>query len=120
MCVLSTRVSCLSIPYLSGYTSSKFDLIGFLLKLPELYCHDEGEWVISVCYSRRAVVCPIIDVISDETFEYMAGSDMTYGGFNWKLNFRWYPVPQREMDRRKGDRTLPVRYIKVSAQFIFV
>ncbi|KAK7891909.1 hypothetical protein WMY93_023872 [Mugilogobius chulae] len=39
----------------------------------------------------------------------MAGSDMTYGGFNWKLNFRWYPVPQREMDRRKGDRTLPVR-----------
>uniref|UniRef100_A0A8D0D9W4 Polypeptide N-acetylgalactosaminyltransferase n=1 Tax=Sander lucioperca TaxID=283035 RepID=A0A8D0D9W4_SANLU len=58
---------------------------------------------------RTSVVCPIIDVISDETFEYMAGSDMTYGGFNWKLNFRWYPVPQREMDRRKGDRTLPVR-----------
>lgn len=58
---------------------------------------------------RRSVVCPIIDVISDETFEYMAGSDMTYGGFNWKLNFRWYPVPQREMDRRKGDRTLPLR-----------
>lgn len=63
-------------------------------------------------FFRRAVVCPIIDVISDETFEYMAGSDMTYGGFNWKLNFRWYPVPQREMDRRKGDRTLPVRYTK--------
>ncbi|KAG7242053.1 hypothetical protein INR49_024099, partial [Caranx melampygus] len=58
---------------------------------------------------KRTVVCPIIDVISDDTFEYMAGSDMTYGGFNWKLNFRWYPVPQREMDRRKGDRTLPVR-----------
>jgi polypeptide N-acetylgalactosaminyltransferase len=64
-----------------------------------------------ICFydSRKTVVCPIIDVISDDTFEYMAGSDMTYGGFNWKLNFRWYPVPQREMDRRKGDRTLPVR-----------
>lgn len=61
-------------------------------------------------FYRKTVVCPIIDVISDDTFEYMAGSDMTYGGFNWKLNFRWYPVPQREMDRRKGDRTLPVRY----------
>lgn len=58
------------------------------------------------------MVCPIIDVISDDTFEYMAGSDMTYGGFNWKLNFRWYPVPQREMDRRKGDRTLPVRWVR--------
>lgn len=56
-------------------------------------------------------MCPIIDVISDDTFEYMAGSDMTYGGFNWKLNFRWYPVPQREMERRKGDRTLPVRSV---------
>lgn len=62
-------------------------------------------------FYRKTVVCPIIDVISDDTFEYMAGSDMTYGGFNWKLNFRWYPVPQREMDRRKGDRTLPVRYV---------
>lgn len=62
-----------------------------------------------ISFFRRTVVCPIIDVISDDTFEYMAGSDMTYGGFNWKLNFRWYPVPQREMDRRKGDRTLPVR-----------
>lgn len=64
-----------------------------------------------VFFCRRTVVCPIIDVISDDTFEYMAGSDMTYGGFNWKLNFRWYPVPQREMDRRKGDRTLPVRWV---------
>ena len=34
---------------------------------------------------------------------------MTWGGFNWKLNFRWYRVPQRELDRRKNDRTLPVR-----------
>ena len=52
---------------------------------------------------------PIIDVISDETFEYITGSDMTWGGFNWKLNFRWYPVPQREVDRRHGDRSLPLR-----------
>ena len=26
-----------------------------------------------------------IDVISDETFEYITASDMTWGGFNWKL-----------------------------------
>jgi polypeptide N-acetylgalactosaminyltransferase len=34
---------------------------------------------------------------------------MTWGGFNWKLNFRWYRVPQRELDRRRGDRSIPVR-----------
>ncbi|XP_019635133.1 PREDICTED: polypeptide N-acetylgalactosaminyltransferase 13-like isoform X2 [Branchiostoma belcheri] len=62
-----------------------------------------------IAEDKKTVVCPIIDVISDDTFEYMAGSDMTYGGFNWKLNFRWYPVPQREMDRRGGDRTIPLR-----------
>uniref|UniRef100_A0A663LLC7 Polypeptide N-acetylgalactosaminyltransferase 13 n=1 Tax=Athene cunicularia TaxID=194338 RepID=A0A663LLC7_ATHCN len=72
----------------------------------EILCLKKARFFFS---SRKTVVCPIIDVISDDTFEYMAGSDMTYGGFNWKLNFRWYPVPQREMDRRKGDRTLPVR-----------
>ena len=38
---------------------------------------------------RTNVICPIIDVISDETFEFLTGSDLTYGGFNWKLNFRW-------------------------------
>ena len=34
----------------------------------------------------------------------LSASDMTWGGFNWKLNFRWYRVPQRELDRRNGDR----------------
>ena len=38
---------------------------------------------------RTNVICPIIDVISDETFEFLTGSDLTYGGFNWKLNFRF-------------------------------
>ncbi|KAI5749508.1 hypothetical protein M8J76_007909 [Diaphorina citri] len=54
-------------------------------------------------------VCPIIDVISDQTFEYITASDMTWGGFNWKLNFRWYRVPPREMMRRGGDRSSPLR-----------
>ena len=42
-----------------------------------------------IAEDRTRVVCPIIDVISDETFEYVSASDMTWGGFNWKLNFRW-------------------------------
>ncbi|CAF1006359.1 unnamed protein product [Adineta ricciae] len=57
---------------------------------------------------RSAVVCPIIDVISDNDFAYLTGSDMTWGGFNWRLNFRWYPVPQREEIRRNNDHSLPL------------
>lgn len=59
--------------------------------------------------NRRAVVCPIIDIISEESFEYVRGSDLTWGGFNWKMNFRWFSVPERETKRRRGDRSLPLR-----------
>uniref|UniRef100_A0A8C5WCE1 Polypeptide N-acetylgalactosaminyltransferase n=1 Tax=Leptobrachium leishanense TaxID=445787 RepID=A0A8C5WCE1_9ANUR len=94
---------------LRGANMSKGEVITFL----DAHCECTIGWIepllARIHEDRKTVVCPIIDVISDDTFEYMAGSDMTYGGFNWKLNFRWYPVPQREMDRRKGDRTLPVR-----------
>uniref|UniRef100_A0A8C3XS86 Polypeptide N-acetylgalactosaminyltransferase n=1 Tax=Chelydra serpentina TaxID=8475 RepID=A0A8C3XS86_CHESE len=94
---------------LRGAAASKGKVITFL----DAHCECTLGWLepllSRIREDRKTVVCPIIDVISDDTFEYMAGSDMTYGGFNWKLNFRWYPVPQREMDRRKGDRTLPVR-----------
>lgn len=62
-----------------------------------------------IANDRTTVVCPIIDVISDDTFEYVTASDQTWGGFNWKLNFRWYRVPQREMERRHNDKTAPLR-----------
>jgi polypeptide N-acetylgalactosaminyltransferase len=38
-----------------------------------------------------------------------AGSDMTWGGFNWRMTFKWYPVPEREKVRRNNDRSLPLR-----------
>ncbi|KFW71665.1 Polypeptide N-acetylgalactosaminyltransferase 1 [Pygoscelis adeliae] len=99
---------------LKGAAASKGQVITFL----DAHCECTVGWLepllARIKADRRTVVCPIIDVISDDTFEYMAGSDMTYGGFNWKLNFRWYPVPQREMDRRKGDRTLPVSFLSMA------
>ncbi|XP_070566257.1 polypeptide N-acetylgalactosaminyltransferase 1-like [Ptychodera flava] len=85
---------------------------GQVLTFLDAHCECTTGWLepllARIAADRSTVVCPIIDVISDETFEYHAGSDMTYGGFNWKLNFRWYPVPKREMERRKGDRTEPL------------
>lgn len=34
---------------------------------------------------------------------------MTWGSFNWKMNFRWTHVPERENVRRNYDKTLPLR-----------
>ncbi|KAK0417474.1 hypothetical protein QR680_013031 [Steinernema hermaphroditum] len=62
-----------------------------------------------VAADRKRVVAPIIDVISDDNFEYVTASDTTWGGFNWHLNFRWYSVPKREMERRNNDRAVPIQ-----------
>ncbi|CAD5214294.1 unnamed protein product [Bursaphelenchus okinawaensis] len=62
-----------------------------------------------VATDRKTVVAPIIDVISDDNFEYVTASDTTWGGFNWHLNFRWYQVPEREMQRRNNDRSTPIQ-----------
>lgn len=51
-----------------------------------------------------AVVCPVIDVISDKTFEYHYKSDadsISVGGFDWNLQFNWHSIPDREKQRRK-------------------
>lgn len=94
---------------LIGAAKASAPVITFL----DAHCECTEGWLepllARLVEDRTRVVCPIIDVISDETFEYIPASDMTWGGFNWKLNFRWYRVPQRELDRRKNDHSLPVR-----------
>lgn len=94
---------------LRGAEKAKGQVLTFL----DAHCECTEGWLepllTEIHKDRKSVVCPIIDVISDDTFEYITGSDMTWGGFNWKLNFRWYPVPQRELDRRNNDRSVPTR-----------
>lgn len=94
---------------LIGAAQAQGQVITFL----DAHCECTVGWLEPlldrIAEDRTRVVCPIIDVISDASFEYVPASDMTWGGFNWKMNFRWYRVPQREVDRRHGDRTLPVR-----------
>ncbi|XP_022238622.1 putative polypeptide N-acetylgalactosaminyltransferase 9 isoform X2 [Limulus polyphemus] len=49
------------------------------------------------------VVCPVIDVISDDTFEYnfRDSSSLNVGGFDWNLQFNWHGIPDSEKKRRK-------------------
>jgi len=94
---------------LNGAEKAKGEVLTFLDAHIECSIGWLEPLLFEIKKDRTNVICPIIDVISDETFEFLTGSDLTYGGFNWKLNFRWYPVPQREVDRRGGDRSLPMR-----------
>lgn len=86
---------------------------GQVITFLDAHCECTEGWLepllTRIANDRTTVVCPIIDVISDDTFEYVTASDQTWGGFNWKLNFRWYRVPQRELERRHNDKTAPLR-----------
>ncbi|OWK09875.1 hypothetical protein Celaphus_00006389 [Cervus elaphus hippelaphus] len=63
---------------LRGAAVSQGEVITFL----DVHCECTVGWLepllARIKHDRRTVVCPIIDVISDDTFEYMVGSDMTY------------------------------------------
>lgn len=60
--------------------------------LPLLLC--TTGWLVGlvsrVAEDRKRVVCPVIDIISDETFAYVRSFEMHWGAFNWDLHFRWY------------------------------
>jgi len=44
------------------------------------------------------VVCPVIDVIDDDTLEYhyRDSGGVNVGGFDWNLQFNWHAVPEHE------------------------
>ncbi|VBB28308.1 unnamed protein product [Acanthocheilonema viteae] len=57
----------------------------------------------------KTVVCPVIDVIDDNTFEYHYSKAYftNVGGFDWSLQFNWHAIPERD---RKGRRNIdPVK-----------
>lgn len=49
------------------------------------------------------MVCPVIDVIDWNTFEYLGNSgEPQIGGFDWRLVFTWHSVPEYEQKRRRS------------------
>lgn len=57
---------------------------------------------------RKAVPCPVIDIIDHDNFRYLTGSDFAVGGFSPDLVFNWDPVSKREQIRRGQDNSLPI------------
>ncbi|CAF1161265.1 unnamed protein product [Rotaria sp. Silwood1] len=50
---------------------------------------------------RSAVLCPGIDMISDQNMAYGGTGDGSVGGFWWSLHFNWIPIPARTRNAKK-------------------
>ncbi|XP_065083031.1 putative polypeptide N-acetylgalactosaminyltransferase 9 isoform X2 [Ochlerotatus camptorhynchus] len=57
-----------------------------------------------IARNSTTVVCPVIDVIDDNTMEYhyRDSGGVNVGGFDWNLQFNWHAVPEREKKRHKS------------------
>ncbi|XP_062564924.1 putative polypeptide N-acetylgalactosaminyltransferase 9 isoform X1 [Armigeres subalbatus] len=57
-----------------------------------------------IARNSTTVVCPVIDVIDDNTMEYhyRDSGGVNVGGFDWNLQFNWHAVPDREKKRHKN------------------
>lgn len=89
---------------LLGAQASTAPVLTFL----DSHCECAEGWLepllTRIYEDKTAVVCPVIDVISDKTFEYHYKGDasaISVGGFDWNLQFNWHSVPDREKKRRK-------------------
>ncbi|TKR75870.1 hypothetical protein L596_017104 [Steinernema carpocapsae] len=71
------------------------------------HCEANAGWLEPLLQriknKRTAVVCPIIDSISDYNMAYNGGYIGGIGTFWWSLHFKMDPIPPKEVERRKNN-----------------
>lgn len=72
-------------------------------------CLKQTNSLNSYVQDKTRVVCPIIDVISMDSFHYIGASSDLRGGFDWNLVFKWEYLTPEERARRSRDPTQPIR-----------
>ncbi|XP_054767979.2 polypeptide N-acetylgalactosaminyltransferase 11-like [Lytechinus pictus] len=68
---------------------------GDVLMFLDSHCEVNELWLEPLLERIKAdphtVVCPIIDIVSADTFAY-TGSPLVKGGFNWGMHFKWESI----------------------------
>ena len=73
-----------------GAKASSGDILTFL----DAHCECTPGWLEPLLHrideNPKSVVCPVIDILNDDTFQYTKSFSLHWGAFNWDLHFRWY------------------------------
>ncbi|XP_073189660.1 polypeptide N-acetylgalactosaminyltransferase 15 isoform X3 [Lepidochelys kempii] len=73
---------------------------GDVLVFMDSHCECHTGWLEPLlgrlATDRNRIVSPVIDVIDWKTFQYHQSVDLQRGGFDWKLDFHWEPLPEHE------------------------
>ncbi|OPJ81995.1 polypeptide N-acetylgalactosaminyltransferase 15 [Patagioenas fasciata monilis] len=79
---------------------------GDVLVFMDSHCECQKGWLepllARLSSNRNSVVSPVIDVIDWKTFQYYHSMGLHRGVFDWKLDFHWEPVPEREEKVRQS------------------
>lgn len=91
---------------LMGAKHARGDVLTFL----DAHCECSRGWMEPLLHrikeSRTAVICPVIDIISDDNFSYTKTFENHWGAFNWQLSFRWFAT-ERPSLRQHPTRPTP-------------
>ncbi|XP_037662811.1 polypeptide N-acetylgalactosaminyltransferase 14 isoform X2 [Choloepus didactylus] len=85
---------------------------GTTLTFLDSHCEVNRDWLqpllhrVKEDYTR--VVCPVIDIINLDNFNYIETAAELRGGFDWSLHFQWEQLSQEQKARRL-DPTEPIR-----------
>ena len=75
--------------------------LGDVLTFLDAHCETTPGWLEPLLYriktNPHTAVCPIIDIISDDTFALLRSFELHHGGMSWNLHFRWFGASESLM-----------------------